>query len=46
MLGAKHFVRTGAAAEVDGVIVCEPEEGEICAVAKGAVRAARRASPG
>ena len=38
MLGAKHFARTALAAEVDGVIVCEPEEGEICAVAKGAVR--------
>ena len=38
MLGAKHFARTPLAAEVDGVIVCEPEEGEICAVAKGAVR--------
>jgi succinyl-diaminopimelate desuccinylase len=38
MLGAKHFARTALAAEVDGVVVCEPEEGEICAVAKGAVR--------
>jgi succinyl-diaminopimelate desuccinylase len=38
MLGAKHFAGTPLAAEVDGVIVCEPEEGEICAVAKGAVR--------
>ena len=38
MLGAKHFARTPLAAEVDGVIVCEPEGGEICAVAKGAVR--------
>ncbi len=38
MLGAKHFARTPLAAEVNGVIVCEPEEGEICAVAKGAVR--------
>jgi succinyl-diaminopimelate desuccinylase len=38
MLGAKHFARTPLAAQVDGVVVCEPEEGEICAVAKGAIR--------
>jgi succinyl-diaminopimelate desuccinylase len=38
MLGAKHFARSALAAEVDGVIVGEPEEGEVCAVAKGAVR--------
>jgi len=38
MLGAKHFARTPLAAEVDGVIVCEPEAGEVCATAKGAIR--------
>ena len=38
MLGAKHFVASGLAADVDGAIVCEPEAGEICAVAKGALR--------
>lgn len=38
MLGAKHACATGALAGVDGVIVCEPEAGEICAVAKGALR--------
>jgi succinyl-diaminopimelate desuccinylase len=38
MLGAKHFAGTALAREVDGVIVCEPEAGEICATAKGAVR--------
>lgn len=38
MLGAKHFARTPLASTVDGVIICEPEAGEICAVAKGAVR--------
>jgi succinyl-diaminopimelate desuccinylase len=38
MLGAKHLARTPWVEGVDGVIVCEPEEGEICAVAKGAVR--------
>ena len=38
MLGAKHFAGTGLAASVDGAIICEPEEGEICTCAKGAVR--------
>ena len=38
MLGAKHFAGTPLAGEVDGVIVCEPEGGEVCAVAKGAIR--------
>ncbi|MCF6474876.1 M20 family metallopeptidase [Nonomuraea sp. MG754425] len=38
MLGAHHFVSSGLAADVDGAIVAEPEAGEICAVAKGALR--------
>ncbi|MDA0636841.1 M20 family metallopeptidase [Nonomuraea sp. MCN248] len=38
MLGAHHFVDQGLAADVDGAIVAEPEAGEICAVAKGALR--------
>ncbi|RJK96444.1 M20 family metallopeptidase [Vallicoccus soli] len=38
MLGAKHFARTALAREVDGAIVCEPEAGEVCVAAKGAVR--------
>ena len=38
MLGAKHFVAARLAAGVDGAIVCEPEGGEICTVAKGALR--------
>lgn len=38
MLGAKHFAQTDLAKEIDGVIVCEPEAGEICAVSKGAIR--------
>lgn len=38
MLGAKAFAASPLAAEVDGVIVCEPEDGEICAVSKGAIR--------
>ncbi|MEV4105120.1 M20 family metallopeptidase [Nonomuraea sp. NPDC049649] len=38
MIGAHHFVDEGLAADVDGAIVAEPEAGEICAVAKGALR--------
>ena len=38
MLGAKHFAQTPLAATVDGAIICEPEEGEICTSAKGAIR--------
>ncbi|MET8005619.1 M20 family metallopeptidase [Nonomuraea glycinis] len=38
MLGAHHFVAEGLGADVDGAIVAEPEAGEICAVAKGALR--------
>jgi succinyl-diaminopimelate desuccinylase len=38
MTGAKDFVARGRAEGVDGVICCEPEGGEICHVAKGALR--------
>jgi len=38
MTGAKHFVAAGHAAGIDGAICCEPEGGEICHVAKGALR--------
>jgi succinyl-diaminopimelate desuccinylase len=39
MLGVKDFAASPlAAAGIDGVIVCEPEGGEVCAVAKGAMR--------
>lgn len=38
MLGAKHFSSSEAARDVDGAIICEPEEGEICVAAKGAIR--------
>ncbi|GAA3202937.1 M20 family metallopeptidase [Nonomuraea helvata] len=38
MIGAHHFVSEGLTADVDGAIVAEPEAGEICAVAKGALR--------
>lgn len=38
MLGAKQACASGVFDGVDGVIVCEPEDGEVCAVAKGALR--------
>lgn len=38
MAGAKHLVANGHLDSVDGVICCEPEAGEICHVAKGALR--------
>lgn len=41
MLGAKAFAASETARSgIDGVIVCEPEAGEICASAKGALRIA------
>ena len=38
MLGAKDLVARGRTDGVDAVICCEPEGGEICHVAKGALR--------
>ena len=38
MLGAKDLVARGRTSGVDAVICCEPEGGEICHVAKGALR--------
>lgn len=38
MLGAKAFSATDLAGEVDGAIICEPEDGEVCNVSKGAIR--------
>ncbi|MBA2528423.1 MAG: M20/M25/M40 family metallo-hydrolase, partial [Euzebyales bacterium] len=38
MLGVKDFVARGHAAGVDAAIVCEPEGGEVCTSAKGAIR--------
>jgi succinyl-diaminopimelate desuccinylase len=38
MLGIKHFIRNGWADDVDGALVCEPEENEICLFQKGALR--------
>ncbi len=46
MLGAKRFAadltagRVPGVDRVDGVIVCEPEGGQVCPVAKGAIRLA------
>ncbi len=38
MTGIKHFIEQGHANEVDGAIICEPEENEICLFQKGAMR--------
>ncbi len=38
MLGIKHFIEQGWADEVDGCIVAEPEENELCLFQKGAMR--------
>lgn len=38
MIGAKDFVARGRAAGIDAAVCCEPEGGEICHVAKGALR--------
>ncbi|MFD1934991.1 M20 family metallopeptidase [Nonomuraea mangrovi] len=38
MIGAHHFVNSALSSDVDAAIVAEPEAGEICAVAKGALR--------
>ena len=38
MTGIKHFIEQGWADEVDGAIICEPEENELCLHQKGAMR--------
>ncbi|MCH6164026.1 M20 family metallopeptidase [Streptomyces marispadix] len=38
MLGAKAFAASELAAEVDGVVVCEPEGYEVCTSARGGIR--------
>jgi succinyl-diaminopimelate desuccinylase len=38
MLGIKHFIAAGYADGVDGAIICEPEENELCLFQKGAMR--------
>ena len=40
MLGIKHFINQGWADDVDGAIICEPEENELCLFQKGAMRVA------
>lgn len=39
MLGIKHFINQGWAKELDGSIICEPEDNQICITQKGALRA-------
>jgi succinyl-diaminopimelate desuccinylase len=38
MTGIKHFIEQGHANDIDGAIICEPEENEICLFQKGAMR--------
>ena len=38
MTGIKHFIAQGYADGVDGAIICEPEENELCLFQKGAMR--------
>jgi succinyl-diaminopimelate desuccinylase len=38
MLGVKHFAGSADASDLDGAIICEPEGGEVCLCAKGAIR--------
>jgi succinyl-diaminopimelate desuccinylase len=42
MIGIKHFIKRGWAKGVDGAIICEPEENQICITQKGAMRAVLR----
>ncbi|WP_420908740.1 M20 family metallopeptidase [Brevibacillus humidisoli] len=39
MIGIKHFIGRGWADGVDGAIICEPEENQLCITQKGAMRA-------
>ncbi|BAS26465.1 M20 family metallopeptidase [Limnochorda pilosa] len=38
MEGVKTFIRAGLARDVDGAIICEPEQNEVCLTQKGAMR--------
>ena len=38
MSGIKHFIRRGHAEGVDGAVICEPEENQVCVAQKGAMR--------
>lgn len=38
MLGIKHFIKQGWADGVDGAIICEPEENNVCIAQRGGMR--------
>lgn len=38
MQGIKHFIKQGWADGVDGAIICEPEENQVCIAQRGAIR--------
>ncbi len=38
MMGIKHFIKQGWADGVDGAIICEPEENQVCIAQRGAIR--------
>ncbi len=38
MIGVKHFIKQGWADGVDGAIICEPEENNVCIAQRGAMR--------
>ncbi|MCP3027899.1 M20 family metallopeptidase [Halobacillus sp. A5] len=38
MIGIKHFIKNGWAEGVDGAIICEPEENQVCISQRGAIR--------
>jgi succinyl-diaminopimelate desuccinylase len=38
MIGIKNFIKRGWADNVDGAIICEPEENQVCITQKGAMR--------
>ncbi|MYL18548.1 ArgE/DapE family deacylase [Halobacillus litoralis] len=38
MIGIKHFIDQGWARGVDGAVICEPEENQLCTAQKGAMR--------
>ncbi|MBD1381504.1 M20 family metallopeptidase [Metabacillus arenae] len=38
MIGIKDFIKNGWANGVDGAIICEPEENQVCITQKGAMR--------
>ncbi|MBC7331087.1 MAG: M20 family metallopeptidase [Synergistetes bacterium] len=42
MIGIKEFIRRGWADDIDGAIICEPVDNQICLDIKGAIRALLR----